>query len=56
MATKTAWQNIRIEPAQKARLHKAKKLTKLPVAKIIDEAIDEKLDRLARKHPQLKAA
>lgn len=44
---------IEVDPARKARLQAAKELLKKDMTVIATEAIDEKLDRAARRHPDL---
>jgi hypothetical protein len=54
--TKDAWMSIRTYKIIKAKLRAANKATNKPVAQIVDEALNEKLVKLARKHPEIDKA
>jgi predicted transcriptional regulator len=46
---------VRTNEALDRRLDKAREVTDRPVSQIVREAITEKLDRLAKRHPELLA-
>ena len=48
--------NVKAPREMRDRLIKATEVTDIPYSRIIRQAINEKLDQLAKRHPELRAA